>query len=425
MQVKENQSVDINPALKPVSVHYILEKLYGKQLNYDKIYEIIADITKNKLTEAEIAYFVSAELLRGMSLREVSYLTQSIVRNGLQLKFPNRFVLDKHSIGGLPGNRTTPIVVSIVAAAIDKYQLDACFPKTSSRAITSPAGTADVIECLAKVEFNVKEVMKLIERVGACLIWGGALQLAPADDKIIQVERLLGIDPDSQLLASILAKKLAVGATHLVIDIPTGKYAKADKERAIKLKNSFLTLCRWFNIRVSILTTPGNEPVGFGLGPVLEARDVIAVLKQEKNRPLDLETRAIRLATELIRIARISRDPKEAELILKQGKAFEKFAEIMKAQHGSADKKLKTASHKEIIKAKRTGKIREINSRLLSDLARQLGCPADKGAGIELHAKLNDSVKQGQALCTFYAETEQKLDWALRFIEKRELFRIS
>jgi thymidine phosphorylase len=129
-------------------------------------------------------------------------------------------VVDKHSIGGIPGNRTTMIVAPIVAAH------GLIMPKTSSRAITSPAGTADTMEVLAKVDLSEAEMRSVVERCGACIAWGGHVNLSPADDVIIAVERPLQIDTPEQMVASILSKKMAAGVTHLVLDIPFGPTAK-------------------------------------------------------------------------------------------------------------------------------------------------------------------------------------------------------
>src|SRR3989344_2670640 len=232
-----------------------------------------------------------------MSMQETAWMTESIVETGQKLNLRKKIIADKHSIGGIAGNRTTPIVVSICSAA------GLTIPKTSSRAITSAAGTADVIETIAKVDFSISELKGIITRVNACMIWGGSLGLAPADDKIIQVERLLKLDPEPQLLASIMAKKIAVGATHVLIDIPCGKTAKVTRQEAVKLKKNFLDLSRYFKIKLECVLTDGSQPIGNGIGPVLEMRDVLAVLKQSPSRPIDLEKKSLFLSAGLLELA--------------------------------------------------------------------------------------------------------------------------
>ena len=154
------------------------------------------------------------------------------------------------------------------------------FPKTSSRAITTPSGTADCVETIARVEFSINELKKILKKTKACMVWGGALGMVPADSKIIQIEKMLEIDPESQLLASIMAKKLAMGAKYIVINIPYGKTAKVGKPKALRLKRKFEKLGKHFNKKIRCVLTKNNGPIVRGIGPSLEMRDVIKVLKR-------------------------------------------------------------------------------------------------------------------------------------------------
>jgi len=290
IKAKESYTVEVNAEPPPKTTQYIHDKLNAKTLSYEQLYEIIGDIVHNKLTEAEIAYFVSGVKIHGMSDEEISNLTKVMVKFGKELKLQGA-VYDKHSIGGIAGNRTTPLIVSICSAA------GLIMPKTSSRAITSAAGTADVIESLAKVEFPLAKIKQIVNKTKACLVWGGALGLAPADDKIIQVERLIRVDPKAQLIASILSKKLAVKSKGILIDISYGKSAKVKtKEEGTELKSQFLRVAKNLHMNLKVTLTDGSQPIGNGIGPVLEARDVIAVLSKAPQRPLDLEQKSIDLA---------------------------------------------------------------------------------------------------------------------------------
>lgn len=408
--------IDILPMEELKSSRYIREKIKGLPLTEEKIYEIIKDIVDNKLTEAEIAYFVSAVYINRMSLEETTYLIKSIVKTGKRLELRNKVIADKHSIGGVAGNRTTPIVVSICAAA------GLTMPKTSSRAITSAAGTADVIECITNVEFSVGEIKRIISKVGACLVWGGALGLAPADDKIIQVERLLYLDPEAQLLASIISKKISVGATHLVIDIPCGKSAKFSPEEGRELAKKFNYLCSKFKIKCRTVITRGSEPIGNGIGPILEILDVISVLNRDENRPLDLEDKSLNLAAALLELtgkAKRGQGFRLAYKILDSGMALNKFEEIVKAQNGSAEsKRLDIGRYKKEILSPKTGAIKEINNKKINSIARILGCPADKGAGMYIRKHCQNSVKKNEGIAVLYAENEEKLNYGLRLFNE-------
>lgn len=419
LKLKDKEIVEVNPALKPLSIEYIKKKLNNYHLTFTEIFSIISDIVNNKLTEAEVAYFVASMYLHGMSIDEIISLTKAMVRTGYQLKFGKKIIIDKHSIGGVEGNRTTPILTSIIAALIDDIKLAAIMPKTSSRAITSAAGTADVIETLAKVEFGVKEIRRIVDKTNACLVWGGSLGLAPADDKIIQVERLLSLDPEAQLIASILSKKLAVNANYVLIDISYGKGAKMPNIYAAKkLKEKFEKVASRLGLNVKVVLTNGEQPIGNGIGAILEMIDVIKVLRQQKDRPLDLENKSLFLASELISF--VLNIPKEkakekACSILASGSAFEKFKQIIEAQHGSLEnfeEKLKLGKYRADIFAEKEGKIEEISNKKLSRVARMAGSPADKRAGIFLYKHLGDRVKKKEKLFTIYAETKEKLDYA-------------
>jgi putative thymidine phosphorylase len=275
-----------------------------------------------------VAYFVSGVYQNGMSLQETIFLTDAVYSNGKSISWGSKLIVDKHSIGGIAGNRTTPIVVSICSAA------GLTMPKTSSRAITSASGTADVMEILTNVSFPSSELKRIVSKTGACLAWGGSLGLAPADDKLIRVERLLNLDPEPQLIASILAKKLSVGSKLVLIDIPYGVGAKVTKKEALSLKSKFEKVGKAFKLKVFCVLTNGEQPIGNGIGPVMEMIDVLRVLNQD-NPPKDLEEKSLFLAGTILEISgkvKKGMGEKLASEILHSGKALKKFNEIIDAQ---------------------------------------------------------------------------------------------
>ena len=427
LHVKDNELVEINPALKPLSINYIYKKLNKKTLTFTEIYSIISDVVNNELTEAEVAFFVSSIYLNGMNNDEIVSMTRAMVKTGAKLKINNPIIIDKHSIGGVEGNRTTPIIISILSVAIDHLKLNAVIPKTSSRAITSAAGTADVMETLAKVDFSIGELKEIIRKTNACLVWGGSLGLAPADDKIIQVERVLYLDPQAQLIASILSKKLSVNATHVLIDISYGKGAKVkDKNEAKKLKTKFEKISKKLNLNVIVTLTNGAQPLGNGIGAALEMLDVINILKQDKNRPMDLEKRSLFLASELLSFV-TNMPKKNSQSICKEllisGKAFKKFEQIIEAQQGSLanlKNKLKLGAFKHDVRATKSGIVIDIKNKDMAKIARIIGSPSDKGAGIFLHKHKGKKVKKNQPLFTIYSETKAKLNYAKTIAERRK-----
>lgn len=410
-KLKENEIVEVELAPKPESLFLIQKKLSCKKLTKKDMQKIMDDIVNNKLTESEIAYFIAGVYRCGMSLKETAAMTKAIVNSGKKLKLKGK-VIDKHSTGGIPG-RTTPIIVSICASQ------GLLIPKTSSRAITSPSGTADAMEVICKVDFSIKEIKQILKKTNACIVWGGSLGLAPADDKIIQVERLLNLDPEAQLLASIIAKKLAVDADYVLIDIPYGKEAKLTKIQAERLSRKFKKLGKYFNLKIQCSLKEALEPLGNGLGPALEIADVIKVLKRE-SPCYKLESRSIELSGKILEMAKKARKGKGellAREILDSGLAFKKFKEIVKAQKGKV-KSLRKAKYKYNIIAKRNCKIKEIKIKILNNLARTAGCPADKFSGLYLYKHLNDKVEKGDKILTIYAESQTELKNAVKYYKE-------
>ena len=419
LNIKPGAFVDVALALEPKSSILIAKKLGGQELKKAEIYLIVKDIVNNALTEAEIAYFISGVYEKGMTLQETLDLTESMYKTGDVIKWHTKKIADKHSIGGIAGNRTTHILVSICAS------LGVVMPKTSSRAITSASGTADVMETIADVNFSVSRLKEIVKKTGACLAWGGALGLAPVDDKLIRVERLLNLDPESQLIASIIAKKLAVGSKYVLIDIPYGKFAKVDKKRALQLKKKFIQVGRHFKLEIEVVLTDGSQPIGNGFGPVLEMQDVIRVLTRE-NSPKDLEDKAIFLAGKILEMvgkAKKGNGEFMARESLYSGRAFAKFDEIISAQ-GKRFVDLKPAKFRFDIKSKKNGKVNSIDNREINFACRILGCPIDKAAGLYLYKHNGDSVSKGELIVSLYSESEKKLSEAVNFFKESKPIQI-
>ena len=412
--LRTRQKVDVNLAPKSKSIVFIKKKLNKKQLSQKEISEIIKEVVNNSLSEAEVALFISAMYKHGMNFKETTYLINAILKSGNKLSLKNKFVVDKHSVGGIPGNRTTLIVVPICAAS------GLIIPKTSSRAITSAAGTADVVETIARVEFSINELKKIVKKTNGCIIWGGALGIVPADSKIIQIEKKLKIDSEAQLLASIMSKKLAMGSKYILIDIPYGKSAKVNKTKALVLKKKFEKLAKHYGKKLRVVLTNGSEPIGNGVGPALELIDLINILDPNKEGPRDLEKKSLFLAGEILEMtgkAKKGKGVKMAIEILSSGLAFKKFKEIIKAQKGAL-KKLPLAKFKKNILAKKRGIIIEIDNKKINLLARVAGCPLDKSSGLYLYNHVGFKVKKGDKLLTIYAESKSRLTHAIKFYDK-------
>lgn len=420
--VREGDMVSISLARKPLSLEYIRKKLDGQKLGKREIDQIVWDITHNKLSDIELTYFVAACYTNTMSMEETVLLTKAIASNGAILKFKSKIVLDKHCIGGIPGNRTTMILVPLMAAA--GYTI----PKTSSRSITSPAGTADTMETLACVSFSIPDMQKIVAKTNGCIVWGGALNLAPADDKIIHVEKPLEIDAESQLLASIMAKKYSVSSTHILIDIPLGNDAKVKTpSEAAHLKRHFEQIGKKLGKKIKVVLTDGSQPIGNGIGPSLEARDVLWVLKRDPKRPLDLEKKCISMAAEMFSMIGVKNGKQKALDLLNSGAAYTKMEEIIATQFGKklTPEELPIGKFMFEKQAEKTGTVRDIDNIIISRIARIAGAPVNKGSGLFLHKHIGDKVKRGDILFTIYSESREKLEYAVDIVKGHRSYLVS
>ena len=411
LKTSDNETLRVSH-LEPIdSLSHVRAKIYNQKLDYRAFNEIITDIVQGDYSNIHLSAFITACAGNRMDVNEISDLTKAMIASGNQLNWNKDIVVDKHCIGGLPGNRTTPIVVAIAAS----YGLT--MPKTSSRAITSPAGTADTMEVLTNVTLSSEEIKSVVEKEGGCLVWGGTAQLSPADDILIKVEKALDIDSEGQLIASVLSKKAAAGSTHVVIDIPVGETAKVrSSEMAQQLKNHMEIVCEAIGLKIKVVITDGSQPVGRGIGPNLEAIDILSVLRNEDDAPKDLKERALLLAGELLGLSEEVEKGKgyvTAKRLLESGKAYEKFEAICRAQ-GRFSKPF-VAPYQFEVHAPKHGLIKKINNRKIAKLAKLSGAPQSKSAGISLNIHLEEKIEKGHVLYTLYAESKGELNYALEY----------
>lgn len=418
--VKTGDFIEIFSANRPLSLSYIRKKLAGKKLTPAEMHAIIQDVTKGNLSDVELTYFVAASYLNELDMDEVTALTHAMVASGETLKLPQKIIVDKHCIGGVAANRTSMLIVPILAAA------GLTIPKTSSRSITSAAGTADTMEVLCPVVFSLSQMKSIIRKTGGCLVWGGAMSLAPADDKIIQVEHPVALDPVGQLLASIMAKKKSVSATHVLIDIPIGRGAKIqDMKKARDLGEKFKELGKRLGMKIAILYSDGSQPVGNGIGPSLEARDVLWTLKNSSRGSVLLKNKVILMAGILLELtgkAKRGKGQDMAREILETGRAYTQFMKIIKAQGGKEIKpeQLRLAQRSYTILAKKSGKVTHIDNGTMNKVARIAGAPHDQEAGVYLYHHIGEKVHKGEKLFTIYSDNPERLQYAIQVVRKMD-----
>ncbi len=404
------------PALKSFAA--IRAKMFGNPIGKEEMFAIIQDIVNGYYSPSHIAAFCSVCEGKKMSDDEISYLTDAMVKTGQTIKWDYDIVVDKHCIGGIPGNRTTNVVIPIVAA----YGLH--IPKTSSRAITSPSGTADTMEVFCNVDVSMERMKEIVNQEYGCMVWGGSVNLSPSDDLIINTKKLL--NSEGQMVASILSKKIAAGSTHILIVAPVGPTAKVKTEEDFtRLKTTFESIGKKLGVHVVVAHEDGIQPVGNGIGPVLEAQDLLKLFKNEADAPQDLKEISLDLAGQIIEF-----DPKVkkgegykiAKEILESGKAYEKFKAIVKAQ-GDV-KEIPTAKITHDILATKDGKVVEMDNKKISQTCRLLGAPESAVAGVYLYKHLNDTVKKGDKLFTMYTNSNGNLEQALNFLADGDIIKI-
>lgn len=417
----EGAEIAIRPAPPPASLDAVRAKIHGHTLTSPEIEAIIRDIATSRYSKTEIAAFLIA--CGGfLTTDEILSLTRAMAAAGTRLTWPEPVVLDKHCIGGIPGNRTSMVVVPIVAA----HGLP--MPKTSSRAITSPAGTADTMEVLARVDLDIGEMQRVVQHARGCLVWGGHVNLSPADDILIAVERPLGIDTPEQMVASILSKKIAAGSTHLLVDIPMGPSAKVrNHAEAVRLRKLFEHIGTRVGLMIEVAITETSQPIGRGIGPVLEARDVMAVLRGEPSAPADLREKSLLLAGRILEFdpaLRGGQGAARARELLASGAALAAMERIIEAQGPSAQRHALGALTCEVA-ADTNGVVTAIDCYRLARIARLAGAPLDKGAGIDLLRKAGDTVRRGDPLYRIHACVAADFGFATDFAAAGHGYRIA
>ncbi len=414
-------TVDIAYTHNPESTRYIRKKMDGERLEKEQIEAIVQDILENRLSKIEISAWLTALYINGMDIDEIANFTMAMANTGDIIKFSRAPVFDFHSLGGVPGNKITPIVVSIVAAA------GLMIPKTSSRAISSACGTSDFVETFCDVELEASKLMSISENVGGVFAWGGSMNLAPVDDIVIKIEHPLGINPRAQMLASIMSKKVAMGSTCLLVDIPMGEGTKVPTLEAAKAyARDLMDLGERIGMRVECAITYADQPIGMAVGPNLEARECISILEGEKH-PSSVIEKACECAGIILEMAGNVGGAEKAKEILDSGAAHQKFMEIVVAQGGRSDLKstdLKPGKYSYDVVAVSQGYVHAIHNKEIVNIAKTAGAPSDKGAGLMIFKKKGQRVEKGDVLMTIYAESEAKLKRAKQAVVSNNPFDI-
>ncbi len=427
-EVENDGIVDIFLPEPSQSVDIIRKKMLGKKLTEAELQTIMKDMGSRRIGEIETAYFMSTFFNPGFDEEETLWMTKAMAETGDILSFKDikgngDLVVDKHSIGGVAGKAVTPVLVPIIAA------FDLIIPNTSTRAITSPAGTSDILEVVMPVSLNEEEITSTVKKTGACMVWGGALDLAPADDVLIHVERVIHMESYQKLMVSIVAKKISMGITHIVIDIPYGRGTKVQNPEDVEpIKKGFEKLFKKVGINAFVYTRPVFGPDGRGVGPNLEMKEVLKILERREGRSKELESLALTMAGYLLELSGKALGGKGYDMALEKldnKEALKKFWDIAKAQGA-----VKVVDSEDINPGKFVkeivsdfdGSIKFVNNKELMKISRLLGCPGIKEAGIYLHKTCSETVKKGDTLMTLYSSSQARIDSAMESLDVASIF---
>ena len=414
----EGEEVSIRRAPEPASRAALRDRIAGRRLNDAEVDAVVEDMVAGRYAGRETAGFLVAAA-QTLDDEEVIAFTRARAERSAKVSWPGDIVVDKHSMGGIPGTRVTMVVIPIVIAH------GLTIPKAASRAITSPAGTADAMEVLARVDLDADEVRRVVGAVGGCIVWNGRLSHSPIDDVMNAVTRPLGIVSDRLSVSSILSKKAALGVTHIVFDIPVGPTAKvASREEAAGLARLFQVTAEGLGIAVRCEITDGSQPIGRGVGPALEARDVMKVLAGDADAPADLRDKALMLAARVLEFGGVA-DPRErAGNLLRSGAAAEAMERLIDTQGRNPDRPRPGALTREI-RADRSGTVASIDCYRISGIARRAGAPMEKSAGIDLFKQRGDRVERGEPLYRIHAAEAADVAEAAGYAERGNGFEIA
>lgn len=393
----------------------INKKRLGKELSYHELDVFFNGYLNGEVKDYQMSSFLMATCIQGMTEEEVFSLTKIFIDSGdtLDLSFIPGIVVDKHSTGGV-GDKTTLIIAPIVAS------LGIPMLKMSGRGLGYTGGTIDKLESIPgyRIDLSDEEVMKQMQEIGV-VITGQTASLAPMDKEIYALRDVTATVSSIPLIAtSIMSKKIAGGADKILIDIKVGNGALLQtQEEAEELSLLMKKIGKVYHREVQTIISDMNTPLGFCIGNSLEVLEAIRVLKGEEVGS-NLSKLCIELASELVCMAKdcLLQDAQDMVLeAIRSGDAYQKFLDLVKAQHGNLDGLAVSRKHKEI-KADKTGVIESISAIRLGELSVSLGAgriskedSIDYGVGVELKKQVGEAVKKGEVIARVYYQKNPRL----------------
>ena len=407
----------------PLSMQAIRKKLLWKKINEEEINAIIEDVKNNKIHDLVLAYYVATSFFYKTDIHELAYTTKATAYTWDMYRFP-WIVAGKYCIWWVPGNETTMVVIPILAS------LGITVPKTFSKAITSPAATWECVNVLMDIEFDKQEVIRITDKVWACLVWNEKLNLAPVNDRIIKVSAPLGMEPYARMISSIMAKNYAMGINHCLIDIPMWPTAKvATMKDAKRVAKHFKEIWEYLWIKMDVHITDGSQPIWRWIWACLQTREALRILQQYKTRSEDLEKKIIFLASRLLLLCWAANGLTNAENLVKaqlaNWEAWKKMQKIIKAQNWNPNIKsedIHLGKFTYDVVADKNCTISKVDMKHLNTMVRWLWAPKEYQAWIYLHKKLWDKVKKWEVIYTMYSPSETKLKIVKKMQQEKDFY---
>lgn len=400
------------------AVELIIKKRERGELTTDEIRWLVAGYTSGSVADEQMSAMAMAILLNGMNRREIRDLTLAMIDSGERLEFQGLSAptADKHSTGGVGDKITLPLAPLVASYGV-------AVPQLSGRGLGHTGGTLDKLEAIPgwQAHLSNTELYSQLADVGAVICAAGS-GLAPADKKLYALRDVTGTVEAIPLIASsIMSKKIAEGTSALVLDVKVGSGAfMKTLDRATELAQTLVQLGQDAGVKTSALLTDMSTPLGKKIGNALEVEESVEVL--QGGGPSDVVDLTVELAAEMLRLVGIDVDPREN---LQNGKAYDKWCQMISAQGGNPDAELPKARHSTQILAPSSGVLTKLDALDVGVASWRLGAGRERkedavqfGAGIELHAQLGDRIEAGAPLMTLFTDTEEKFPRAIELAEQ-------
>jgi len=423
--------ISIKAADRPDSLSIIKDRMGGMELTGESMMSVVGDILDDTLSHLEVGQLLGSFYRSDLSMAELYGLTKYLSESGDTYDWGGGLVAGKGDTFPVPGNGTTPIIVAIVAS------LGVKMPCLDMRALQTPSSSVDTMEVMSRVDLDLPSIRKVVEARKGCIALSDDLYLAPAEKKLRAMRAASGTDPESVITASLVARNLSLGCRYLIVDMPIGMETRYSSiGLANQLSQRLTKLAARFGLRTAVELTYGDEPIGNGIGPALEARDVLKVLMNRPDAPVDLMEASLLLTGKLIDLMGqelFGADHRPGDGIeiakekLRSGTALGSFKGMIEAQGGNPDTRPENITVSPFlveIRSLKEGQLVDYDTRVVNKIARIAGAPQFKGSGIEFYRKARDMVRRNELLLNVHAASEERRAMVYEHLSRNRIYTV-